>query len=30
VLGHGVLISEHEARVRRIEQHPSLPSIDAN
>jgi chromosome segregation ATPase len=30
VLGHGVLISELEARVRRIEQHLSLPSIDAN
>ena len=29
VLGHGVLISELEARVRRIEQHLSLPSIDA-
>ena len=30
VLGHGVLISELEARVRRIEQHLSLPSIEAN
>jgi len=30
VLGHGVLISELEARVRRIEQHLSLPEMDAN
>ncbi len=30
VLGHGVLISELEARVRRIEQHLSLPGMDAN
>ena len=30
VLGHGVLISELEARVRRIEQHLSLPATDAN
>ena len=30
VLGHGVLISELQARVRRIEQHLSLPAIDAN
>jgi hypothetical protein len=30
VLGHGVLISELEARVRRIEQHLSLPTVDAN
>ena len=29
VLGHGVLISELEGRVRRIEQHLSLPEIDA-
>jgi hypothetical protein len=29
VLGHGVLISELEARVRRIEQHLSLPEMDA-
>jgi hypothetical protein len=30
VLGHGVLISELEARVRRIEQHLSLSGTDAN
>jgi hypothetical protein len=30
VLGHGVLISELEARVRRIEQHLSLPEMDAS
>jgi hypothetical protein len=30
VLGHGVLVSELEARVRRIEQHLSLPGMDAN
>ena len=30
VLGHGVLISELEARVRRIEQHLSLPANEAN
>jgi signal transduction histidine kinase len=30
VLGHGVLISELEARVRRIEQHLSLPGTDAS
>ena len=30
VLGHGVLISELEARVRRIEQHVSLPGMDAS
>jgi hypothetical protein len=30
VLGHGVLISELEARVRRIEQHLSLQAVDAN
>ncbi len=30
VLGHGVLISELEARVRRIERHLSLPGMDAN
>jgi len=30
VLGHGVLISELEARVRRIEQHLSLPEMDSN
>jgi hypothetical protein len=30
VIGHGVLISELEARVRRVEQHLNLPAIDAN
>ena len=30
VLGHGMLISELEARVRRIEQRLSLPEMDAN
>jgi hypothetical protein len=30
VLGHGMLISELEARVRRIEQHLSLSGTDAN
>ncbi len=30
VLGHGVLISELEARVRRIERHLSLPGMDAS
>lgn len=30
VIGHGVLISELEARVRRVEQHLNLPSIDVN
>jgi hypothetical protein len=29
VLGHGVLIGELEARARRIEQHLSLPEMDA-
>ena len=29
VLGHGVLISELEARVRRIERHLDLPGLDA-
>jgi len=29
VLGHGVLISELEARVRRIERHLDLPAMDA-
>ena len=29
VLGHGVLISELEARVRRIETHLDLPALDA-
>jgi hypothetical protein len=27
VMGHGSLISELEARVRRVEQHPNLPSL---
>jgi len=30
VIGHGILISELEARVRRVEQHLNLPSIDVN
>ncbi len=30
VLGHGVLISELEARVRRMEQHLKLPPLDAH
>jgi hypothetical protein len=30
VIGHGVLISELEARLRRVEQHLGLPSLDAN
>jgi len=30
VLGHGVLISELEARVRRIERHLDLPGMDAS
>ena len=29
VLGHGILISELEARVRRMEQHLGLPAMDA-
>ena len=29
VLGHGVLISDLEAGVRRMEQHLGLPSMDA-
>lgn len=29
VLGHGTLISELEARVRRIERHLSLPEMEA-
>lgn len=28
VIGHGVLITDLEARVRRVEQHLNLPSID--
>ena len=27
VIGHGVIISELEARVRRVEQHLNLPSL---
>ena len=30
VIGHGILISELEARVRRAQQHLDLPSIDAH
>ncbi len=30
VIGHGVLISELEARVRRVEQHLNLPAMDAH
>ena len=30
VIGHGVLISELEARVRRVEQHLDLPPIEAH
>jgi hypothetical protein len=30
VVGHGILISELEARVRRMEQHLNLPSLDAH
>jgi chromosome segregation ATPase len=30
VIGHGVLISELEARVRRVEQHLNLPALDAH
>jgi hypothetical protein len=29
VIGHGVLISDLEARVRRVEQHLNLPSLIA-
>lgn len=28
VIGHGVIIREREARVRRVEQHLDLPAID--
>ena len=28
VIGHGMLISEQEARIRRIERHLDLPEID--
>ena len=30
VIGHGVIISELEARVRRVEQHLNLPSLGAS
>jgi hypothetical protein len=30
VIGHGMLISELEARVRRVEEHLDLPPIGAN
>jgi hypothetical protein len=30
VVGHGILISELEARVRRVEQHLNLPSFDSH
>ena len=30
VLGHGVLVSELEARVRRIEQRRNLPEMDSH
>ena len=29
VIGHGLLISDLEARVRRVEQHLNLPSLTA-
>jgi hypothetical protein len=29
VIGHGVIISELEARMRRVEQHLNLPSLGA-
>jgi hypothetical protein len=29
VIGHGVLISELEARMRRVELHLNLPSLEA-
>jgi hypothetical protein len=29
VVGHGILISDLEARVRRVEQHLDLPPLDA-
>jgi hypothetical protein len=28
VIGHGILISELEGRVRRVEQHLNLPALD--
>ena len=30
VIGHGVLISDLEARMRRVEQHLDLPAFDAH
>jgi hypothetical protein len=30
VMGHGILISELEARMRRVEQHLNLPTMDAH
>ncbi len=30
VIGHGILISELEARLRRVEQHLDLPALDAH
>ena len=30
VIGHGIIISELEARVRRVEQHLNLPAIEAH
>jgi hypothetical protein len=30
VIGHGVLISELDARVRRVEQHLNLPSLNGS
>ena len=30
VIGHGILISELEARVRRMEQHLNLPELSAH
>jgi hypothetical protein len=28
VIGHGSIISELEARMRRVQQHPNLPALD--
>ncbi len=30
VIGHGLIISELEARMRRVEQHLNLPSMDSH
>ena len=30
VIGHGIIISELEARLRRVEQHLDLPPLDAH